>query len=59
MTTKLDIVKKRMEKIQSIITGDVQLSNLTKFLEIQYRYLKRISKEAEKLLMQPFKLHNI
>lgn len=48
-----------MEKIQSIITGDVQLSNLTKFLEIQYRYLKRISKEAEKLLMQPFKLHNI
>lgn len=54
MTTKLDTVTKReWEKTQSVITGDIKLSNLTNFLETQCIYLERMM--IEKFLPQPSK----
>lgn len=53
MTTKLDTVTKReWEKAQFAITGDVKLSDLTKFLEAECRYLKRVKAEKPLLLVQ-------
>lgn len=54
MTTKLDTVTKReWEKTQSVITGDIKLSNFTNFLETQCIYLERMM--IEKFLSQPSK----
>lgn len=54
MMTKLDTVTKReWEKTQSVITGDIKLSNFTNFLETQCIYLERMM--IEKFLPQPSK----
>lgn len=54
MTTKLDTVTKReWEKTQSVITGDIKLSNFTNFLETQCIYLERMM--IEKFLPQSSK----